>query len=403
VSVDLDVVRKDLLAVCPECYESDAPGTTDEAGAVPAFGARPGSTEQAAAVMRMAAEHELAVVPRGRGSRLSWGIPAARCDLTVDMSRMAAVVEHSHGDLVARVQAGALMKDVQATLAQAGQEIALDVPGDATVGGVIGSALAGPRRLRYGTPRDLLIGITIVRADGTIAKSGGKVVKNVAGYDLGKLFAGSAGTLGLITEAMSVACDAVAAAANSPLVASAVELARAEPGGPIRVGVLIEGSAQGVAARSARVRDLLGTGAVAAEPPRWWPSSPDARSGETLVQVSFWVSALGRVLDALDAAAAAAGVAPVTAGSAGAGVLHVRLGAEAEAGAAAGFVAALRASLAAERGEVTVLAAPASVREALAERGGMYPALPALALMRSVKNQFDPGHRLAPGRFPDGA
>jgi glycolate oxidase FAD binding subunit len=423
VSVDLDVVRKDLLAVCPECYESDAPGTTDEAGAVPAFGARPGSTEQAAAVMRMAAEHELAVVPRGRGSRLSWGIPAARCDLTVDMSRMAAVVEHSHGDLVARVQAGALMKDVQATLAQAGQEIALDVPGDATVGGVIGSALAGPRRLRYGTPRDLLIGITIVRADGTIAKSGGKVVKNVAGYDLGKLFAGSAGTLGLITEAIfrlhplpaarayvtaeyvavSVACDAVAAAANSPLVASAVELARAEPGGPIRVGVLIEGSAQGVAARSARVRDLLGTGAVAAEPPRWWPSSPDARSGETLVQVSFWVSALGRVLDALDAAAAAAGVAPVTAGSAGAGVLHVRLGAEAEAGAAAGFVAALRASLAAERGEVTVLAAPASVREALAERGGMYPALPALALMRSVKNQFDPGHRLAPGRFPDGA
>ena len=137
------------------------------------------------------------------------------------------------GDLVARVQAGARMGDVAAALARAGQEIALDVPAGASVGGVVGSGLAGPRRLRYGTPRDLLIGISIVRADGTVAKSGGKVVKNVAGYDLGKLFAGSAGTLGLITEAIfrlhplpaarawvtaeyvavSVACDAAAAAA----------------------------------------------------------------------------------------------------------------------------------------------------------------------------------------------
>jgi glycolate oxidase FAD binding subunit len=83
-------------------------------------------------------------------------------------------------------------------------------------------------------------------------------------------------------------------------------------------------------------------------------------------------------------------------------VLYVRIGPEADAGAAAGFVAVLRSSLAGERGGVTVLSAPASVREALAARGGMYPALPALALMRSVKDQFDPGHRLAPGRFPEG-
>src|SRR5690348_16131771 len=240
--------------------------------------------------MRVAAEHELAVVARGGGSRLGWGIPASRCDLVVDMSRMSSVVEHAAGDLVARLQAGARVGDVAAVLAEAGQEIALDVPGDASVGGIVASGLAGPRRLRYGTPRDLLIGITIVRADGTVAKSGGKVVKNVAGYDLGKLFAGSAGTLGLITEAIfrlhplpaarayvtaeyvavSVACDAVAAAANSPLVASAVELARAEPGGPIRVGVLIEGSAEGVAARSARMADLLGTGTATPEPPDWW-------------------------------------------------------------------------------------------------------------------------------------
>ena len=96
------------------------------------------------------------------------------------MSRMSSVVEHSSGDLVARVQAGARMGDVAAALARDGQEIALDVPDEATVGGVVASGLAGPRRLRYGTPRDLLIGITIVRADGTVARSGGKVVKYVA-------------------------------------------------------------------------------------------------------------------------------------------------------------------------------------------------------------------------------
>ena len=428
------------------------------------FVASPGSTEEAAALMRVAAEHELAVVVRGGGSRLSWGIPASRCDLVIDMSRMSGVIEHAAGDLVARVQAGARMGDVAAVLAEAGQEIALDVPADATIGGIVGSGLAGPRRLRYGTPRDLLIGITIVRADGTVAKSGGKVVKNVAGYDLGKLFAGSAGTLGLITEAtfrlhplpaarayvtaeyvaVSVACDAVAAAANSPLVSSAVELSRAEPGGPIRVGVLLEGSVDGVGARSMRMADLLGMGEVAAEPPTWWPVPPRARPGETLIRVSFWVSALSRVLDAIEAAAGKSGVSPVIEGSAGAGVLYVRVApgrqdgsiaqtsasieaksanepereagagtvpesgagrvagaGGGEAGAVAEFVAALRGAVAGERGAVAVLAAPAAVREELAGRGGMSGTVPGLALMRAVKDQFDPGHRLAPGRFPE--
>jgi glycolate oxidase FAD binding subunit len=485
VSVDLDIVRKDLLAACGEVLEgngADSVGGADAAiesnrapvsdggqatggagasgpvqarvGPVPAFVALPGSTEEAAAVMRVAAEHELAVVVRGGGSRLSWGIPASRCDLVIDMSRMSGVVEHAAGDLVARLRAGARMADVAALLAQAGQEIALDVPGDATVGGILASGLAGPRRLRYGTPRDLVIGITMVRADGTVAKSGGKVVKNVAGYDLGKLFAGSAGTLGVITEAtfrlhplpaarayvtaeyaaVSVACDAVAAAANSPLVPSAVELSRTAPGALIRVGVLLEGSADGVEARSTRMAELLGNGEVSTDPPTWWPGAPQAAPGETLIRVSFWVSALARVLDVIEAAAARSRVSPVVAGSAGAGVLYVGIhpggssgslaqtsasieaesanepGREAgvapaaarEAVAVAEFVTALRGAIAGERGAVVVLAAPALVRAEVAGRGGMSGAVPGLALMRAVKDQFDPGHRMAPGRFPDG-
>jgi len=447
-SVDLDVVRKNLLAGCGEVRAGEA---GDAIGAAPAFVVLPGSTVEAASVMRVAAEHELAVVVRGGGSRLSWGIPASRCDLVIDTSRMSGVVEHASGDLVAKVRAGARMGDVQAMLAQAGQEIALDVPGDASVGGVVGSGLAGPRRLRYGTPRDLLIGVTIVRADGTVAKSGGKVVKNVAGYDLGKLFAGSAGTLGLITEAtfrlhplpaargyvtaeyvaVSVAGDAVAAAANSPLVSSAVELSRSGPGEPIQVGVLLEGSADGVEARSTRMAALLGNGAVATDPPAWWPGAPRATTGETLIRVSFWVAALARVLDATEAAAARSGVSPAVEGSAGAGVLYVRVrpsgpsgsiaqtsasigaesanepedgatGAWAGAVAVAKFVAGLRWAVAGERGAVAVLAAPAPVRAELAALGGMDGTVPGVALMRAVKDQFDPGHRMSPGRFPEG-
>jgi glycolate oxidase FAD binding subunit len=435
-----DVVAKALAAACGETREG---AEADVAGGImPAFVVAPGSTDEAAAVLRAAAEHELAVVARGAGGRLGWGAPPTRCDLMIDMSRMSSVVEHSSGDLVARVQAGARMGDVAAALGRDGQEIALDVPDGSTIGGVVASGLAGPRRLRYGTPRDLLIGITIVRADGTVARSGGKVVKNVAGYDLGKLLAGSAGTLALITDATfrlhplpaarvyvtaeyvaaGIACDAVAAAANSPLVASAVELSRPSPGGPIRIGVLLEGSSEGVAARAMRMADLLGPAETSLEPPPWWRGAPDAEDG-TLIRVSCWVSALPAVLDAIAAAARDSGVSPAIEGSAGAGVLYVRLGAHGSDGAdggvggadsgdgavdgggaaraTAGFVRALRAARSGERGGVVVLAAPAAVREALAGYGGMAGTVPSLALMRAVKDQFDPGHRMAPGRFPD--
>jgi len=166
---DLAVAGKALAAVGAQLREGEAGDAIG--GVVPAFAASPGSTSEAAAVLRVAAEHELAVVPRGSGSRLGWGVPPSRCDLVVDTLGMDAVVEHAAGDLVARVQAGARMGDVARLLAAAGQEIALDVPAGATVGGVVASGLAGPRRLRYGSPRDLLIGITVVRADGTVASS----------------------------------------------------------------------------------------------------------------------------------------------------------------------------------------------------------------------------------------
>src|SRR6266571_4718676 len=246
-------------------------GPMDAIAGVPArYVAEPASTQEAAAVLRAAAAQDLAVVVRGAGTRQDWAVPPRRLDLILETRRLTGVVEHAAGDLIVVVRAGTPMAELQDKLAPAGQQLALDAGG--TVGGTVAANASGPRRMLYGTARDLLIGVTVVRADGVVAKAGGKVVKNVAGYDLGKLFAGSQGTLGVITEAAfrlhprpaavawvtaefgpaerAGAVTAVAAAAGSPLVPSAVELDW--PGGsqrPLRVGVLLEGTGPGVAER----------------------------------------------------------------------------------------------------------------------------------------------------------
>src|SRR5579859_5728179 len=328
-------LRPALAAACPALSE----GTAADAvcGMVPSFVASPGSTAEAAALLRAAASFGLAVVPRGAGTGMSWGAPPSSCDLVVDLRSMDQVLEHAAGDLVARVQAGLTMGRLASALAAAGQELALDVPADATVGGVVATGTAGPRRFRYGAPRDLLIGITIVRADGVVARSGGKVVKNVAGYDLGKLFSGSQGTLGLITEvafrlhprpaavawvtgdygpsAVAKAAAAVATAAGSALVPSAVELAWSAEF--LRMGVLLEGTESGVGERAGRVAELIaaagGTPVVARSevPFRWFDLVPEAGAPAVVVRVSFWVSRLAAVLEAIAAAGASAGVRPV--------------------------------------------------------------------------------------------
>jgi len=417
-----------LTAACPATRVANASDAV--AGVAPALVGSPASTAEASALLAVAAEHDLAVVPRGAGLGLGWGLPPARCDLVVDLRQMDQVIEHAAGDLVARVQAGTTIGHLASVLAQAGQQLALDAPAGATVGGVVATGTAGPRRFRYGAPRDLLIGLTAVRADGVVAHSGGKVVKNVAGYDLGKLFSGSQGTLGVITEATfrlhplpasvvyvtaefassdrAGAAAAVAAAAGSALVPSAVELDW--PGGmarPLRAGVLLEGTATGVAERSKRMSELLaaagGSPIVTVSPsvPPRWGQLP---SSSTVVRATFWVSKLPGVLDALVAAAADAGVRPAVSGPAGAGALYACLGPRTEDDAAARFVRDLRdrlgsAGASGPRGSVVVLTAPAAVLAA----AGAYGPVPGAALMRAVKDQFDPGYRMFPGRLAGGS
>ena len=297
--------------------------------------------------------------------------------------------------------------------------------GQATVGGVVADGLAGPRRLRYGTPRDLLIGITIVRADGTVASSGGKVVKNVAGYDLGKLFAGSAGTLGADHRGDVPAAPAARrpGLGDRRVRVRPGRVRRGRGGGELAAGRLRGGAAPGGAGRShpgrRAPRGVRPTGSRRAR--RGWRvcSAPAETSGAsrrpggrarptpdggTLIRVSFWVSALGRGADAVEAAAREAGVPPPIAGSAGRGrALPAHRLPTVAAGARRRRVrrGRSRSALPGRRGGRCRARRAACGTGALAGRGGMAGAVPGLALMRAVKDQFDPGHRMAPGRFPD--
>jgi glycolate oxidase FAD binding subunit len=165
------------------------------------FSIAPANTEEIAAVLRHANRNSISVAPWGAGTKQSWGNPI-HPSLILHTHRLDAVREHTWQDMTCIVQAGCVWSSLQQSLAKHGQFVALDPlwPDRATIGGIAATNDSGSLRFRYGSLRDLIIGMTIVLADGTVARSGGKVVKNVAGYDLHKLMTGAFGTLGIITE-----------------------------------------------------------------------------------------------------------------------------------------------------------------------------------------------------------
>ena len=172
-------------------------------GAVPRVVLFPGDAAQVAQVVKIAAEQRLAITARGGGTMMSLGNPPERVDVLLGMRRMNRILEHEPTDLTVTVEAGVTLEALNRRLGEHGQTLALDVPhaDRATIGGVLSTNASGPRRLGYGSARDKLIGIKVIDARGVRIKGGGKVVKNVAGYDLCKLFIGALGTLGVITEA----------------------------------------------------------------------------------------------------------------------------------------------------------------------------------------------------------
>ncbi|MEU6430502.1 FAD-binding oxidoreductase [Microbispora sp. NPDC046973] len=437
-----------------------AAGDGDEvAGVRPRWVALPESAEEIAAVMRVCAAHDLAAVATGGGTKLHWGAPPARCDVLVDLCCMNRILEHAAGDLVVRAQAGVTVEALARALAEEGQELALDVPvPGTTIGGLLATGIAGPRRFRHGTARDLLIGVTVVLADGTIAKSGGKVVKNVAGYDLGKLFNGSYGTLGTIADATfrlhplpaarawvtftverpvtetvrpvvyegktmeGTSTDAAAslravipAVTESPLEPSAVEVDWPDVAGPCTVAILVEGTAAAERAKAlcALMDGALSDAQVTEEPPPWWgllpePPVPDgppgtgdggAGGGEILLEVRNIPYRLAGSFVGPFLAAREAGVHAAVRGSLAAQVFHVALPPGTDPGRVAAFTGDLRDHMETDgEGRVVVLTAPREAARRL-DRWGHVGALP---LMRRVKERFDPDRRLSPGRFVGG-
>jgi glycolate oxidase FAD binding subunit len=372
-------------------------------------------TEQTATAMKIAAEHELRVVPKGSGSKLDWGAPPREVDLLLDLSSANRVIEHAAGDLVVRALAGTPIEDINAVVREGGQQLAIDQPlPTATVGGVIATATSGPGRHLFGGVRDLLIGITVVLADGKVTTAGGKVVKNVAGYDLGKMYTGSFGTLGVITEAVfrlhpvaaehrwilitsRTSGEAVAAAdtiRTSQAMPTAIELDRPRSDGPLTVCAQLEGRPSATHARALELAATVGGNAeVLDEPPAWW-GQPIFEPAGTGLRVGAEPAAMRGLLESI--AECADDWTVSVRGAIGLGVLHLGLPAATEVDAIAEFTRRLR-----DRAEYAVVErAPRAVLDAVDPWGPVAPGVQ--ALMRRSKDQFDPQHRLAPGRFVGG-
>jgi len=427
----VDTCLHDLAAIVGAEHARQAPAPAGPAGSHAPVVVEPGTVAEVGAVMALAQRQRWRACPRGSGSKLDWGTAPYDCDLVVCTTRLNRLLEHAADDLIVRVEAGITLDALQRALAASGQMLALNPPGaGATIGGILATNASGYRRQRYGTARDLIIGITVVLADGTVAKAGGKVVKNVAGYDLSKLFTGSLGTLGIIVEAafrlhpraserrtvilpLQSPVDAAAAiqtlrGSRASLVYDALELQWTAAGG--RLVALFEGTEPGVVAQANEALALLASIGPAQvvtgeqEDALWnaldrWPwQQPAAGDLQIGVKVTVPPAAAGAALQAMLQFADAYGASHEVVCHAGVGVLLLGAGAGSPE-PLAGLISALRDFVAGDGGSVVVLSTPSEVTLAVDRWGPVADALP---LMHRVKNEFDPLGLLNPGRYVGG-
>ena len=390
-------------------------------GVRPRIALEPGTLDEAAEAMRALARDGSAVAFVGGGTDLELGVPPTRLDAVLHTRRLDRIREHAPSDQIVAVEAGITVAALQRHLAPHGQRLALDPPHPerATVGGVLAANAFGPLRTRHGAVRDLVIGITLVRADGVVARGGGKVVKNVAGFDLPRLLCGSLGTLALVAEVVfrlhplpeasaTVAIGGLSAAEVRSVTRAALE-ARLEPSavaalheeGGFRLAIRFEGFAPGVREQAERLLALDARGerlAGADEAALWARHDALRAAGDVRAKAAFLPAALeAAVRGALEPVVATLG--------SGALVLYPTLGIAFAGGrldradATGSAVAAARAALRAGNGSLVLAAAPPALR-ARADPWGDPP--PAVEVMRRLKRELDPDGRLAPGRLAGG-
>ncbi|GAC1361874.1 MAG: FAD-binding oxidoreductase [Ktedonobacteraceae bacterium] len=412
------------------------------AGVRPQLIVEPGSEEEVASVLALADKEGLRVLIRGGGTQLALGAPPIGADLLLSTARLNRVVEHVPHDLTATVEAGLPLAILQTTLAQANQWLALDPELDpaATIGGIIATNVSGPRRLRYGGVRDQIIGVRVVLPDGTIAKGGGKVVKNVAGYDLPKLFTGSLGTLGVIVSAtfrlyplpaasrtvqLSAAtstplCDLAVQVIGSTLVATAITItgssgsSRNGQNDAYSMAVRFEMGAEAAEEQAAALVEMAATRPGEAlqaahvlkdeaEAQLWsrpaYDSVQDEARARLMLKASILPTELARWLAYLEQVCQGHQLRASWQAYAGHGLISIHLSGEETALVTA--IPELRRQAMEYKGSVVVTEV-AEVAPHLASRLDVWGPVSGVEVMRSLKARFDPHNTLNPGRFVGG-
>ncbi len=385
----------------------------------------PASREELAEALHLADSRGQAVAPVGGGPQLDLGMPPSRLDLVIETTRLNKVVEYEPADLTVTVEAGLQFADLQKQLAEQGQFLALDPPAatGATIGGLIATNASGPLRFAYGTARDLVIGTRVANPDGTVTHAGGRVVKNVAGYDLNKLYIGSLGTLGIIVELsfklapippatntiVGQFADANAARAvinkvvQSPLAPMAIELLGPRAGSAVSlpeallVVFRVGGYPQAVERQARDLSALVGQRLQTSE--TVWEDLASMRVAaqhrDVVVKAAVPLVESTRVVEILEQRLA--GLEPVVWAHAGNGIAYAACNAPSDVEVLLG----LRADVAAlgSNASLVIQRCPIELKRALDVWGDPGSSV---ALMRALKAKLDPNNTLNPGRYVGG-
>jgi glycolate oxidase FAD binding subunit len=416
----LDIEHEFRAILAPDSVRA-ASSADAVCGIQPRLVLEPVNEQQLAAVLRHANDAGLAVIPRGGGTKLSWGNPPTRADVILSTARLDKIIEHAWADLTVCVEAGCTIQKLQSALAQHGQRLALDPlwPAQATIGGVLSTNDSGSLRLRFGSLRDLIIGVTLSLPDGTLASSGGKVVKNVAGYDLPKLATGALGTLAVITRAVfrlhplprnsqtlslsgctleETQC-LILAIQDSKLAHTSLQTRIAQDAEPV-IDILFEGTEAGIAAQEVQLRELARPATATDAPSAVWAASQEvcdsaSSASVAVAKIATLPASIARTIETAQRAASSRKTHwKLTMQATGIG--WMRLDATPENLHA--VLSDLRFELESSGGSLAAFQHPADMPniDAWGKSGD------ALPLMHSVKNQFDPKNTLNPGRFVGG-
>ncbi len=424
-------------------------------GKVPQAVVLPGTVEETSSVMALASEAALKVIPWGAGSQMAFGAIPERVDLVVLLKRLNQIVDHEWGDMTATVQGGMRLEDFQRALGEHQQFLPLDPPfaNQATVGGLLATNASGPRRLWYGSARDLLIAIKVVHADGTVTKGGAKVVKNVSGYDMNKLYIGSLGTLGIIVEAtfrvyphilwektwlapfatLDHVAQATALIMDTSLVPNAVELLDTEAARRVTstsqidwtagqyalaasVGSVAEEAVDAQIEEIDRICREVGSpgGTLLHGDPHqtFWRETRDITPGKNgtvpshqraVLKGGVLISKVAETFRFTEEVARSAHLDLCMVAEAGSGIVRFYVSGEDRAPqdfvhGAAEMVERLRSTCVAQGGSLIILEADAELKT----RTDVWGPVKGLQVMQGIKERFDPRKTLNPGRFVGG-